>query len=146
MPKLGKAGSLRSRQATVHSCVHTERWAIDLSLDIIARFGKQQSCCAAGVNQACRGLDVIPTTISHFCNGGYNETTELLENIMYPEEITHCVVGVKWFKYLCLRTTMGIRYFHTSTTSCVNKFQRPTLCTNDYILVTWNKESKKTIS
>ncbi|XP_062173603.1 uncharacterized protein LOC133879068 [Alnus glutinosa] len=41
MPKLGKAGSLQSRQAIVHSLVHTESWAIDLSWDIIARFGKQ---------------------------------------------------------------------------------------------------------
>lgn len=31
MPKLGKGGSLRSRQAMVHSLVHTESWAIDLS-------------------------------------------------------------------------------------------------------------------
>lgn len=31
MPKLGKAGSLQSRQAIVHSLVHIESWAIDLS-------------------------------------------------------------------------------------------------------------------
>lgn len=31
MPKLGRAGSLQSRQAIVHSLVHTESWAIDLS-------------------------------------------------------------------------------------------------------------------
>lgn len=31
MPKLGKAGSLQSRQAIVHSLAHTESWAIDLS-------------------------------------------------------------------------------------------------------------------
>jgi hypothetical protein len=31
MPKLGKGGSLKSRQALVHSLVHTESWAIDLS-------------------------------------------------------------------------------------------------------------------
>lgn len=31
MPKLGKGGSLRSCQAMVHSLVHTESWAIDLS-------------------------------------------------------------------------------------------------------------------
>ncbi|XP_022004757.1 uncharacterized protein HI_0077-like [Helianthus annuus] len=51
MPKLGKAGSLRSRHAIVHSLVHTESWAIDLSWclrilfkhDIIALFGKQES-------------------------------------------------------------------------------------------------------
>lgn len=31
MPKLGKAGSLQSRQAILHSLAHTESWAIDLS-------------------------------------------------------------------------------------------------------------------
>ncbi|KAL5974576.1 hypothetical protein ACLOJK_031246 [Asimina triloba] len=43
MPKLGKAGSLQSRQAILHSLVHTESWAIDLSWDIIARFGQQEA-------------------------------------------------------------------------------------------------------
>ncbi|KAJ8557563.1 hypothetical protein K7X08_003188 [Anisodus acutangulus] len=51
-----------------------------------------------------RGLDVVPTTISRFRNGGDNQTAELLENVVYPEEITHCAAGVKWFKYLCLRS------------------------------------------
>jgi hypothetical protein len=31
MPKLGRGGSVQSRQALVHSLVHTESWAIDLS-------------------------------------------------------------------------------------------------------------------
>lgn len=70
MPKLGKAGSMQSRIAIVHSLAHTETWAIDLSWvmsfllssllllkvvffdfqfgvvaiqDIIARFGKQEA-------------------------------------------------------------------------------------------------------
>lgn len=43
MPKLGKGGSLQSRQAMLHSLVHTESWAIDLSWDIIARFGRKES-------------------------------------------------------------------------------------------------------
>lgn len=47
---------------------------------------------------------MIPTTISRFRNGGDNQTAELLENVVYPEEITHCAAGVKWFKYLCLRS------------------------------------------
>jgi uncharacterized ferritin-like protein (DUF455 family) len=46
---------------------------------------------------------VLPTTISRFRNGGDNETADLLERVVYPEEITHCAAGVKWFKYLCLR-------------------------------------------
>ncbi|KVI09654.1 uncharacterized protein LOC112522239 [Cynara cardunculus var. scolymus] len=158
MPKLGKAGSLQSRQAIVHSLVHIESWAIDLSWDIIARFGKQESMpkeffndfvrvaqdegrhftlLAARLEELgsfygalpahdglwdsavatskdlfarlavehcvheARGLDVLPTTISRFRNGGDNDTADLLEKVIYPEEITHCAAGVKWFKYLC---------------------------------------------
>jgi len=48
---------------------------------------------------------VLPTTISRFRNGGDNETAELLERVVYPEEITHCAAGVKWFKYICLRSS-----------------------------------------
>ncbi|KAF7811582.1 3-oxoacyl-(acyl-carrier) synthase-like protein [Senna tora] len=55
------------------------------------------------ISQA-RGLDVLPTTISRFRNGGDNSTADLLERVVYPEEITHCAAGVKWFKYLCLRS------------------------------------------
>lgn len=36
MPKLGRGGSLQ----ILHSLVHIESWAIDLSWDLIARFGK----------------------------------------------------------------------------------------------------------
>ncbi|KAK4765423.1 hypothetical protein SAY86_026513 [Trapa natans] len=161
MPKLGKAGNLQSRQAIVHSLAHTESWAIDLSWDIIARFGKQESMprefftdfvkvaqdegrhftlLAARLEELgsfygalpahdglwdsaiatsgallarlavehcvheARGLDVLPTTISRFRNGGDNKTADLLEGIVYPEEITHCAAGVRWFKFLCLRS------------------------------------------
>ncbi|CAA2960248.1 Hypothetical predicted protein [Olea europaea subsp. europaea] len=150
MLKLGKAGSLQSRQAIVHGLVHTESWAIDLSWDIIACFGKQESMpreiftnfvkvaqdegrhftlLAARLKEfgyfygalpahdglwdsaiatlkdlLARGLDVLPTTISRFHKGGDDKTAELLEKVVYPEEITHCAAGVKWFKYLCLRS------------------------------------------
>ncbi|KAL8050592.1 hypothetical protein ABFX02_06G090500 [Erythranthe guttata] len=161
MPKLGKAGSLQSRRAIVHSLVNTESWAIDLSWDIIARFGKQESMprdfftdfvkvaqdegrhftlLAARLEELgssygalpahaglwdsaiatskdllarlaiehcvheARGLDVLPTTISRFRNGGDEKTAELLEKVIYPEEITHCAAGVKWFKYIYLRS------------------------------------------
>ncbi|WIA44075.1 hypothetical protein OEZ86_010433 [Tetradesmus obliquus] len=43
MPKLGKGGTLASRQALLHSLVHIESWAVDLSWDIIARFGSDPS-------------------------------------------------------------------------------------------------------
>ncbi|XP_057470916.1 uncharacterized protein LOC130759738 isoform X2 [Actinidia eriantha] len=161
MPKLGRAGSLQSRQAIVHSLVHTESWAIDLSWDIIARFGKQEamprefftdfvkvaqdegrhfSLLAARLEELgsfygalpahdglwdsatatskdllarlavehcvheARGLDVLPTTISRFRNGGDTQTADLLEKVVYPEEINHCAAGLKWFKYLCSRS------------------------------------------
>lgn len=39
VPGLGKGGSLASRQAILHSLVHIESWAVDLSWDIVARFG-----------------------------------------------------------------------------------------------------------
>lgn len=47
---------------------------------------------------------MIPITISRFRNGGDECTAKLLETVVYPEEITHCAAGVKWFKYLCHRT------------------------------------------
>lgn len=48
---------------------------------------------------------MLPTTISRFRNGGDNQTADLLEKVIYPEEITHCAAGVKWFKYLCSRSS-----------------------------------------
>ncbi|PKA47566.1 hypothetical protein AXF42_Ash014762 [Apostasia shenzhenica] len=172
MPKLGRGGSLQSRQAMLHSLVHTESWAIDLSWDIIARFGRQESMprdfftdfvkvaqdegrhfklLAARLEelgsfygafpahdglwdsaiQTCkdlsarlavehcvheaRGLDVLPATIARFRNGGDECTANLLQTVVYPEEITHCAAGVKWFKYLCQRKTSGFPYSITDT-------------------------------
>ncbi|KAK4385607.1 hypothetical protein Sango_2684700 [Sesamum angolense] len=108
MPKLGKAGSLQSRQALVHSLVHTESWAIDLSWDIIARFGTRVPCQEISsqislisapstatskdllarfehcVHEA-RGLDVLPTTISRFRKGGDDKTADLLGESCLPQ-------------------------------------------------------------
>lgn len=39
MPRLGKGGTPETRVAILHSLAHIESWAIDLSWDIIARFG-----------------------------------------------------------------------------------------------------------
>lgn len=47
---------------------------------------------------------MLPTTVSRFRSGGDNDTADLLETVIYPEEITHCAAGVKWFKFLCLRS------------------------------------------
>jgi uncharacterized ferritin-like protein (DUF455 family) len=54
-------------------------------------------------------LDVLPTTVSRFRKGGDEETAKLLESVIYPEEITHCAAGVKWFSYLCLRDAPEVR-------------------------------------
>ncbi|PON60708.1 hypothetical protein PanWU01x14_151260 [Parasponia andersonii] len=61
----------------------------------------------AGILTQARGLDVLPTTIYRFRNGGDSETADLLESVVYPEEVTHCAAGVKWFKYLCLRSNLA---------------------------------------
>eukprot|EP00889_Picochlorum_renovo_P001739 jgi/Picre1/28769/NNA_004168.t1 len=43
MPNRGKGGSLASRQAILHSLVHIEGCAVDLALDIMARFGEENA-------------------------------------------------------------------------------------------------------
>ncbi|KAK6933488.1 Protein of unknown function DUF455 [Dillenia turbinata] len=55
-----------------------------------------------------RGHDVLPTTISRFRSGGDNETADLLETVVYPEEKTQCAAGVKWFKHFCLRSISSV--------------------------------------
>lgn len=41
-PKRGRGGTLTSRVALLHSLAHIESWAVDLSWDIIARFGRAE--------------------------------------------------------------------------------------------------------
>ena len=142
-PRLGKGGSPESRIAILHSLAHIESWAIDLSWDIVARFGAARRMpraffddfVAVAVDEArhfsllsarlealgssygalnahdglwnsatetahslearlviehcvheARGLDVLPSTIAKFRNGGDDESADLLEHIIYPEE------------------------------------------------------------
>ncbi|KAG7672927.1 hypothetical protein Ndes2526B_g08547 [Nannochloris sp. 'desiccata'] len=47
-----------------------------------------------------RGLDILPQTIARFRAGGDNESADLLENVIYNEEISHCGAGVRWLKHL----------------------------------------------
>ena len=47
-----------------------------------------------------RGLDVLPQTIDRFRKGGDEPSAALLENVIYPEEITHCAAGVKYLTFL----------------------------------------------
>uniref|UniRef100_A0A803NCG7 Uncharacterized protein n=2 Tax=Chenopodium quinoa TaxID=63459 RepID=A0A803NCG7_CHEQI len=97
---------LATRLEELGSCygalpAHDGLWdsAIATSDDLLARLAIEHC-----VHEA-RGLDVIPTTIARFRNGGDHKTADLLETVIYPEEITHCAAGVRWFKYLCLRST-----------------------------------------
>jgi uncharacterized ferritin-like protein (DUF455 family) len=46
-----------------------------------------------------RGLDVLPQTISRFRAGGDEGTADLLENVVYGEEIAHCAAGIRWLTY-----------------------------------------------
>ncbi|EHA8588683.1 hypothetical protein COCNU_scaffold006300G000010 [Cocos nucifera] len=155
MPKLGKGGSLQSRQAILHSLVHTESWAIDLSWESMPREffsdfvrvardeGRHFTLLAARLQEMgsfygafsahdglwdsaietsqnllarlavehcvheARGLDVLPTIITRFQKGEDKHTADLLETVVYPEEITHCAAGIKWFRYLILRSLGG---------------------------------------
>jgi uncharacterized ferritin-like protein (DUF455 family) len=165
-PKLGKGGSPESRVAILHSLAHIESWAIDLSWDVIARFGAKrqmpkaffddfvavakdesrhfsklaarlealgshygalsahdglwnsaaetsESLEARLVIEHCvheaRGLDVLPATIGKFRNGGDDASADLLEHVIYPEEVTHCAAGVRWFTFLCARRDASCR-------------------------------------
>jgi uncharacterized ferritin-like protein (DUF455 family) len=47
-----------------------------------------------------RGLDILPQTIARFRAGGDKESADLLENVIYNEEISHCGAGVRWIKHL----------------------------------------------
>jgi uncharacterized ferritin-like protein (DUF455 family) len=47
-----------------------------------------------------RGLDILPQTIARFRAGGDKESADLLENVIYDEEISHCGAGVRWMKHL----------------------------------------------
>ena len=157
MPNRGKGGSLASRQAILHSLVHIECCAVDLALDMLARFGEENSMPDAFYHdflvvasdearhyqelkkrlgeigmeygdlpvheglwksaletrhslparlavESCvheaRGLDILPQTIARFRNGGDEKSASLLETVVYPEEITHCAVGVSWLRWL----------------------------------------------
>jgi len=47
-----------------------------------------------------RGLDVLPSTIEKFRKGGDDETACLLEDVILPEEVSHCAAGITWMKHL----------------------------------------------
>jgi uncharacterized ferritin-like protein (DUF455 family) len=43
---------------------------------------------------------VLPKTIARLRSGGDAESADLLSDIIYPEEISHCAAGLRWFKFL----------------------------------------------
>mmetsp|Transcript_15134 Transcript_15134/g.61918 ORF Transcript_15134/g.61918 Transcript_15134/m.61918 type:complete len:103 (+) Transcript_15134:938-1246(+) len=47
-----------------------------------------------------RGLDIHPQTVNRFRSSGDLRSVSLLEDVIYPDEITHVEAGVRWFKYL----------------------------------------------
>ncbi|EFN58237.1 hypothetical protein CHLNCDRAFT_34378 [Chlorella variabilis] len=47
-----------------------------------------------------RGLDVLPQTIHRFRSNGDAASADLLQNVIYAEEISHCAAGVRWLKHL----------------------------------------------
>lgn len=47
-----------------------------------------------------RGLDVLPSTIAKFRRAGDHATADLLENVVYPEEVRHCAAGVRWLAWM----------------------------------------------
>jgi len=161
---LGRGRTVESRVATLHALAHIESWAIDLSWDVISRFGLSRnmprefyddfvevaydearhhealanrlreygssygaldvhdglwesametanSLEARLVVEHCvheaRGLDVLPQTVQKFRANGDEASATLLESVIYPEEVTHCAAGLRWFKYLHARD--GVR-------------------------------------
>eukprot|EP00189_Rhodosorus_marinus_P014030 CAMPEP_0184746748 /NCGR_PEP_ID=MMETSP0315-20130426/9278_1 /TAXON_ID=101924 /ORGANISM="Rhodosorus marinus, Strain UTEX LB 2760" /LENGTH=269 /DNA_ID=CAMNT_0027219471 /DNA_START=52 /DNA_END=861 /DNA_ORIENTATION=- len=47
-----------------------------------------------------RGLDIHPKTVDRFRSSGDLRSVSLLEDVIYPDEITHVQAGVRWFKHL----------------------------------------------
>jgi uncharacterized ferritin-like protein (DUF455 family) len=75
---------------------HDGLWesAMETSGSLAARLSVEHA-----VHEA-RGLDILPQTISRFRAGGDKESADLLENVIYNEEISHCAAGVRWLKHL----------------------------------------------
>lgn len=67
-----------------------------------------------------RGLDILPQTISRFRNNGDAATADLLEGVIYPEEVNHCAAGVRWLKHMhetALKDTWNKEHSTNGTTT-----------------------------
>lgn len=54
-----------------------------------------------------RGLDVLPQTIHRLRSNGDAVSAALLEDVIYPEEVTHCAAGVRWLRFLHTQAQEG---------------------------------------
>jgi len=52
-----------------------------------------------------RGLDVLPATVAKFRAGGDAASADLLQDLIYPEEVSHCAAGVRWLRHLHAQAT-----------------------------------------
>lgn len=75
---------------------HDGLWeaAVDTAGSLAARLAVEHCTHEA------RGLDVLPSTIAKFRLNGDRASADLLEHVVYPEEISHCAAGVRWLKHL----------------------------------------------
>lgn len=76
--------------------VHDGLWqsAMETADSLGARLAVEHCCHEA------RGLDVLPQTVARFRSSGDAASADLLEDVIYAEEISHCAAGVRWMKHL----------------------------------------------
>eukprot|EP00123_Amoebidium_parasiticum_P021528 comp68878_c0_seq1/m.48080 comp68878_c0_seq1/g.48080 ORF comp68878_c0_seq1/g.48080 comp68878_c0_seq1/m.48080 type:complete len:305 (-) comp68878_c0_seq1:76-990(-) len=61
-----------------------------------------------------RGLDVHPQTVKKFMSSGDKKSVDMLENTVFPDEITHVAAGIRWFRFLAEKRGIEdpIAHFH----------------------------------
>lgn len=65
-----------------------------------------------------RGLDVLPQTIHRLRSNGDAASASLLQDVIYPEEVTHCAAGVRWLRYLHARAREGAEHADWAAGAC----------------------------
>ena len=112
--------SRRGRIALLHAIAHIELNAVDLALDIVARFAAApmpQSFFDGWMQVAfeeakhfnlvrerlqASGLDVTPSLRAKMREVGDHDTAAVLD-VIYEDEKKHVAVGAKWFRFICAR-------------------------------------------
>ena len=59
-----------------------------------------------------RGLDTLPQTVARFRSGGDEESAQLLEGQILPDEVSHCAAGLRWFKWTLDDESQAVDAFH----------------------------------